>query len=547
MGKKKSSVDITHLKINNKISSNPQEMANEINKSFSENISSTVINPKHKPSENSITHSMFLNPTTEEEVHKTIQSLKNSKCHQHNDMPVFMWKLISDYITLPLKRIINHSFESGVFPDTLKTAKIVPLYKSGDRESCTNYRPISILKVLSKIFEKIFLSRIQCFIEKNKIIPSSQYGFKRNNSTKDALLYALINTEISQSKNKISAALLLDLSKAFDKVIHEILLKKLYCYGLRGKSYFWIKSYLKDRKFNTEVNGCSSDYLEIKRGVPQGAILSPTFYSIYVADYESQTKEDLVQYADDTNHLISSKDTKSLSTKTQNCYTNSEKYFQNNELELNGKKTEIIVFQKQTEITLTLNSHYISSVPTVKFLGVILDKELRFSQHITNVKKKINCLLPLVYHTKNFLPREAKYNIYYGFVYPHIKYCALFICKSSKHDLQQLDICQKRFLKILFGIPKRTKSVLMFNTLRLQSVDAIIQTEILCFMHKVYNNCAPLPLLKLFFKSERSTNFVLYHQKGCFSFINYYSQLWNNLPVNFHQCSTIARLYLKWY
>lgn len=257
-------------------------------------------------------NSLFLQPVVEEEVIGVIRSLKNTSSVGDDEIPTKLIKHVARYIAEPLCHIINTSFLTGTFPTELKCAKVRPIFKKGDKSSVNNYRPIAILNNISKIFEKIIANRILTFFDRENILNNNQNGFRKGRSTIRSVYVALTDILHSMNKKNNTVALCLDLSKAFDSVEHNTLLQKLEKYGVRGVALNLIASYLLNRKQyvaeRTEGGHyLKSSILEIKRGVPQGSILGPLLYIIYTNDLPLVLSERVLQFADDTSVVISTK------------------------------------------------------------------------------------------------------------------------------------------------------------------------------------------------------------------------------------------------
>ena len=236
-----------------------------------------------------------------------ISNLKTSKSVGPFSIPTSILQLTKDIICFPLSEIINLSFLTGTFPDNLKIAKIIPIFKNDSKLSCNNYRPISLLSNISKIFEKLMYTRVYNFLDNFKCLYELQFGFRSNTSTNHALISITETIREAIDSGSFACGVFIDLQKAFDTV------DKLYHYGIRGASYQWFKSYLSDRKQFVSINGFNSFPLSVKCGVPQGSILGPLPFLIYINDLHQSIKKSTVHhFADDTNILHINKSYKKL-------------------------------------------------------------------------------------------------------------------------------------------------------------------------------------------------------------------------------------------
>jgi hypothetical protein len=246
-------------------------------------------------------------------------------------------------ISTPLAQIINCSITSGVVPDSQKIAKVIPIFKSGDKKQLGNYRPISILPYFSKFFEKLIYGRMMTYITANNILYKGQYGFRKDHSTFMAVMEMYDKISEARDNGHFSVGIFLDLSKAFDTVNHEILISKLNHYGIRGICLNWIRDYLRGRKQCVSYNGHASPMLDVKCGVPQGSILGPLLFLIYVNDIShTSTTLQFLMFADDTNLFMSSKSLGELVDKLNIELQKVNNWFKANKLSLNLNKTNYI-------------------------------------------------------------------------------------------------------------------------------------------------------------------------------------------------------------
>ena len=271
--------------------------------------------------------------------------MKSGKAVGPYSIPIFLLKILCEHIAIPLCDIINNSFSSGVFPDMMKLAKVIPLYKKDSPEVASSYRPISLLSVFSKIFEKLMHSRLYKFFEKCDILHSLQFGFRSKHSTLHALISMTESIKKTIDDGVYGCGVFIDLQKAFDTVNHSILLKKLEHYGVRGTALSWFSSYLSERKQYVSLNGHTSNHLKILCGVPQGSVLGPLLFLIYINDIPNVSKLiSFYLFADDTNIYYKSHDLVHLQKIMNRELKKVKKWLDSNRLSLNIGKTNFVIF-----------------------------------------------------------------------------------------------------------------------------------------------------------------------------------------------------------
>ena len=435
-------------------------------------------------------------------VQKMISELKSKSSFGHDGVSSILLKKLSPEIHEVLTCIINQSLMTGIFPNSLKIAKISPIYKKEDPHLTDNYRPISLLPVISKVFEKAAFKQLYDYFNENKLLYKSQYGFRKKHSTELAGLE--FNDKIINylDEGKLPLAIFLDLSKAFDTIDHDILIHKLHFYGVAGNSLNWFKSYLTNRKQYVQFKDSISSQSEIKTGVPQGSILGPLLFIIYMNDVAQITdKFYFTIYADDTT-LISPICTFSLNDKndfdliSQNI--NSElkiitDWLALNKLSLNAKKTKMMVFHyKQKKISnmkldLFINRTKIEQVKEFCFLGVVFDECLTWKAHVQKIGSKISMANGTLSRLKKFVPQDVLKIIYNALVLPHLNFGILLWGHNSKRIIR----LQKWAVRAITSSKYNAHTEPIFQKLRLIKFDDIKKLCYLKFHYRYTKNDLP--------------------------------------------------------
>ena len=440
-------------------------------------------------------NSLFLTPVNEHELTRVIEKLLNKTSSGWDGISNKLVKCLKSQLVIPLSTCINRSFMEGRYPDCLKLAHVNPLFKSGKRNIITNYRPISLLPVLSKLFEKCMYTRIYSFLSKNRQLYSSQYGFRQRHSCENAIQELLSGVLKGIENRKHTAAVYLDLSKAFDTLDHSILIMKLERYGIRGIALDWFKSYLNKRSLSVRCAAGEPISMELSEnytfhyGVPQGSCLGPLLFLIYCNDLPNVLEAcNCILFADDTTLYKSHENLRYLKWLVQQDRHQLLDWFSVNKLTLNLSKSVCMLFPKDHKVVkleLDVNGMSIPEVENTKFLGVWIDKNLRWDTHVNNLILKLKRNRHLLRTSQNFLNVQAKKIIYFSHVQSHVTYC-LWIWGNmiNRAHITRLD-------KVLLDCLSHVKKNEQRETLEILGIEHLIELENCKFRFKLLNEILP--------------------------------------------------------
>ena len=351
--------------------------------------------------------------------------------------------------------IYNKCYKDGYFPDELKVAKVIPLYKNkGNIEDIGNYRPISMLSVFSKLFEKLIHKRMTDYLTENEIINNSQYGFRAAHSTLHALVNATENLYKSLDKNLHTLGIFIDFSKAFDTINHDILCSKLENYGIHGNMLKLIKNYLSNRTQYVNYGGNNSSQLPILHGIPQGSVLGPLRFILFLNDIVNLSGlAQFVLFADDANIFVSHINRSSLYQLSNTILSEIYNYCCANKLIINFDKCCFIEFKckdSSPEYSLNVLNHKIEEVDKCKFLGVHINSDLDWSDHMMHVKKQVSRSIGALYSVKSSIPQKNLRSIYFALVQPYLIYnLPLWGSNHTSKYFNDLFILQKKAIRII--------------------------------------------------------------------------------------------------
>jgi hypothetical protein len=506
-------------------------------------------------------HEFKFETIEKESVHKCLKSISNRRNLDILGFDSKLLKICSNAISDTLCKLFNISIKSGVIPEDWKIGRITPVYKGdGDILTESNYRPISVIGHVAKIMELNVKNQFISYLTENKLITIDQSAYLKQHSTVTCLHRVIEDwREIISDKNLVGTCFL-DISKCFDSIDHSILICKLEKYGVKGIEKAWFTNYLTNRQQVVKCNNKMSQPLNVEIGVPQGSILGPILFLLFINDLTQHCNGAQCNlFADDALFYVYGKDLNEVNIKLQNCIKSVEDWYQSNKLTLNAKKSNVMLVHNSNRIinkslNITVNTTKLDQVDHVKYLGVWLDEKLQWHHHINSICKKTNKKLAMLNRVSEFLPQSSLLSIYKSFIMPTFDYADTIWHPCNKFLSHKVQVLQNRAARIIFKNFDyiNTRGLDLVKQLNIQNTYGRREYRMCIMMFKCIHGKVPTYLSdyvvmacdihKYGTRQAESMNVHIppfktkFHQNSFFCQGGY---LWNNLPSNLKENTSL--------
>ena len=476
-------------------------------------------------------------------VTKLLQNLKPHKAPGPDNIKPLVMKETASTIAPALTAIFKKSLDTEDVPEDWRTANVTPIFKKGTRYTTSNYRPVSLTCISSKLMEHIVLSCIMDHADKNNILYSLQHGFRSSRSCESQLLSFTDDVSKNLNNNSQTDILIMDFSKAFDKVDHSLLCYKLKKYGIRGKINGWIRGFLFNRKQCVVVEGESSSYVPVESGVPQGSVLGPALFLLYINDIPDGLNSTCRLFADDTISYLTVKsnaDAKQLQDDLQVLAHWEQRW----SMEFHPDKCKVLSISRSKspiKFEYTLHGHKLEHVTSAKYLGVTFNNKLTWDEHISTITSKANRTLGFLRRNLQVNNQQLKSQAYKKLVRPTVEYASTVWDPYTKKNIDQLERVQRRAARYVHNSYYNTSSVTdMLQKLNWRSLQYRRRDARLCMLYKIHYNLIAIPAdcLRLQQRHTRFSHQLAFHtlhgsgNYRKYAFFPRTIREWNLLPVN---------------
>ena len=493
--------------------------------------------------------------TNAAEVGNAIKSLNISKANGYDNISNKLLKMTVNSISRPIANLFNKSLSNGVFPTIWKKANVSPIFKQNDKQNKNNYRPISLLSNMGKLFERIVFKHLYAFCMQHKLLTWRNSGYKLMDSSINQLIFITHNIYKALEKGDDVCFVSLDATAAFDRVWHDALIYKLRSKGVTGPLLNWLKSYLSNRFQRVVIKGQYSEWAQIKAGVPQGSILGPLLFLIYVDDIVNGIESNIYLFADDTSLLENLTDPILSFEKLNRDLSKLDAWSKQWLVSFNPTKTKYIIFSKkknkQNYPDLFLGGLKLKKVDEIKQLGVTFAQDMSFDVHIKNNCTKAMNRLTALKRAGFKLTKRSKLQIYTAFIRPILEFGFQLYVNSSLENLKLLDVIQRQSLLFITSAYKKTSNNELHKEVGIPYLESRRNMQMILFMYKAQNCLLPNYILDIIPTNIGRQNYDIRYpnlipqfrsQKNYFlkSFIPSAIKLWNETQLDIRKSTTLS-------
>jgi len=481
---------------------------NELNESFAKNVTASSGLELAMNQSCDKENVLLFEPLGNERVRRMLTTMKTRTATGPDGISASLLQMLAPAVAPNLTAIMNKSMAHGVFPTMWKKANVAAVWKGkGSKTDAGNYRPISVLPVLARLFEKVVAAQLVKHCDTHNIIPAEQFGFRSKSSCEMALITATDEWMRQVDEGQVVGSLLIDLSKAFDTVPHQQLLGDLHEIGCGQTVSRWFHSYLEGREQRVIKGLEVTEWKKVSRGVPQGSCLSPLLFNVFVRELPAASTSQTVQFADDVTQSEADKDVNLVLNRLTESLSKTKAYCDRRELIINASKTQLIVFKSPRrklpeDLKITIDGVSIEPVPHVKLLGVHLDQHFTYGEHMDKIVKKCNGVLGMLTKAAPYMPRELLRTAYVALVRSNLEYASSAFMSASKTQLKKIDTVQKIASRIICRVPRDTHSEPLLKDLELESLESRRNTHAVQLIDAILAGNSHPSLARLFTRGD---------------------------------------------